>query len=429
VTSFTPASSPRKRIPRRGRAGHGSSRLGRVCFAVATLLAACTLTSEEFTPSLVNGDPLRPDAGSPALPEGCAAGAECCDARPCSAGATCRGGQCETPTPLADAGTGACLGSDCSGPPVVLAPSCDDGERNGDEEGVDCGGGCERNCAAATSCDDGQQSAGEEGVDCGGSCPPCPAPLPSCSDGAQNGDESALDCGGADCPRCAEGESCRTGGDCASGVCVEAACAAPSCTDATRNGAETGVDCGGNCPARCNTGAGCNTGLDCASGVCDGPCFGGLAACCQAPSCDDGLRNGTEPSVDCGNFACGLCPLGAPCSADEQCQGGLCQAGECSDPGSCTDGVQNGRETGVDCGGGTCGRCPDLAGCTQPSDCNNNNCDFRGICISCGDNVQDGTETGVDCGGADPFCRRCNLGERCIINSDCIDGSCFGGFC
>ena len=425
---MNPTASSREREPRKGwlAASHRLRRVGRCVIAIGALLGACTLTSEEFEPSLVSSDTLRPDAGSPVLPSVCATGEECCSGRACPGEGVCRGGVCAAPG--GDAGTPACEGTDCASPPPVLAPSCNDGRRNGDEDGIDCGGSCARLCAASVSCSDGQQSAEEEGVDCGGPCPACAVPS-SCIDGDQNGAESAVDCGGAECPRCGEGESCSTGRDCTSGVCDGGACAAPSCSDAARNGDEAGVDCGGSCAAGCGTGAACTGASDCASGVCDAPCPGPLALCCQPPACDDGILNGDEPSVDCGNVACGLCPLGSPCSADAQCEGGLCQAGECRDPGSCTDGVQNGRETGRDCGGGTCGRCPDLSGCAQASDCNNNNCDFRGICISCGDNVIDGTETGVDCGGADPFCRRCNLGERCFINSDCADGSCFGGFC
>ncbi len=52
---------------------------------------------------------------------------------------------------------------------------------------------------------------------------------------------------------------------------------APSCTDGIKNGTETGVDCGGSCPP-----------------------------CPPAPSCTDGIKNGTETGVDCG----GTCP---PC--------------------------------------------------------------------------------------------------------------------
>ncbi len=49
-------------------------------------------------------------------------------------------------------------------------PTCTDGIRNGDEEGVDCGGSCPDTCDTST-CDDGIQNGDEEGVDCGGSCP------------------------------------------------------------------------------------------------------------------------------------------------------------------------------------------------------------------------------------------------------------------
>jgi hypothetical protein len=105
------------------------------------------------------------------------------------------------------------------------------------------------------------------------------------------------------------------------------------------------------------------------------------------------------------------------------CQGGVCIAGP-----SCTDNAQNGTESDVDCGG-SCGRCPDLSDCNQDADCVNNNCDASGTCISCGDTVKNGTETGIDCGGADPACRRCNPGEVCLSNSDCLSQFCVGGFC
>jgi hypothetical protein len=51
----------------------------------------------------------------------------------------------------------------------------------------------------------------------------------------------------------------------------------------------------------------------------------------SAPTCSDGIQNGTETGIDCG----GTCPACAP---------------------GCSDGIQNGTETGVDCGG-TCPPC------------------------------------------------------------------------
>jgi len=140
------------------------------------------------------------------------------------------------------------------------------------------------------------------------------------------------------------------------------------------------------------------------------------------------VRNGAEPQVDCGNAACGLCPLGNPCTADGECQTGFCQNQSCADPGSCADGLRNGRETSIDCGGGNCPRCPDRRACSQASDCVNANC-LDNVCISCGDGFLDGSETDLDCGGADPACARCNPGGRCLIGSDCSTGFCSNGFC
>lgn len=119
-------------------------------------------------------------------------------------------------------GCDACAPSDAGA--TVTGPSCDDGERNGDETGVDCGGACGA-CEPASdggmpdggggaidgsdpACDDGEQNGDETGIDCGGDCDPCPVdppddagPEPSCDDGVRNGDETTPDCGG-DCPAC-----------------------------------------------------------------------------------------------------------------------------------------------------------------------------------------------------------------------------------
>lgn len=76
--------------------------------------------------------------------------------------------------------------------------TCDDGVKNGDETGVDCGGSCD----ACPACDDGKQNGDETGVDCGGtSCSACP----TCDDGVMNGDETGVDCGGS-CGNTCDGE-------------------------------------------------------------------------------------------------------------------------------------------------------------------------------------------------------------------------------
>ena len=59
----------------------------------------------------------------------------------------------------------------------TTGPSCTNGIKDGDEEGVDCGGSCPDVCP---TCEDNVMNGDETGVDCGGSCGPCPdLPQPS----------------------------------------------------------------------------------------------------------------------------------------------------------------------------------------------------------------------------------------------------------
>jgi hypothetical protein len=126
----------------------------------------------------------------------------------------------------------------------------------------------------------------------GAAGPPGPGPFPlSCPAGhaaVSTGPGSwacVLLCQGVlqDCDR--DGTTCETnvlsdpdncgacGVSCASGVCSMGSCAAPSCTDGLLNGSETDVDCGGSCPLTCDNGQGCEAGTDCASGICtNGTC-------------------------------------------------------------------------------------------------------------------------------------------------------------
>ena len=52
----------------------------------------------------------------------------------------------------------------------------------------------------------------------------------SCTDGQQNGEESDVDCGGH-CPKCAIGQHCDLDSDCGSGVCTGAASHGPEPSD------------------------------------------------------------------------------------------------------------------------------------------------------------------------------------------------------
>jgi hypothetical protein len=84
--------------------------------------------------------------------------------------------------------------------------------------------------------------------------------------------------------------------DCASNLCKDLQCQAPTCDDNEQNDGETDKDCGAKCkdPAKlCGDGQSCKAGADCKSGVC-------FAGKCQAPSCTDGVQNQGEAGVDCG---------------------------------------------------------------------------------------------------------------------------------
>jgi hypothetical protein len=187
---------------------------------------------------------------------------------------------------------------------------------------------------------------------------------------------------------------------------VDGSCAAPSCDDAVRNGGETEVDCGGECEP-CADGLACASALDCASQVCAGAgCAPDVSACCQAPSCNDGVQNGNETATDCGAAPCGTCGVGSPCTQAGQCASNVCAANACAE--LCADGVPSGDESAADCGGSEtgCPRCDDGLPCGSGADCASGSCD-DGVCVSCTDGAEDGDEGGLDCGGSQPGCPAC----------------------
>jgi hypothetical protein len=104
------------------------------------------------------------------------------------------------------------------------------------------------------------------------------APAPRCQDGQTNGEEADIDCGGRVCGPCDAGSRCQSGNDCASAICTNEICQPASCTDLARNGDETDVNCGGSCPP-CSIGHGCQLGGDCESASCTG-------SLCSVPNCD-----------------------------------------------------------------------------------------------------------------------------------------------
>ncbi len=167
-----------------------------------------------------------------------------------------------------------------------------------------------------------------------------------------------------------------------------------TCNDGVLNQNEESIDCGGICEA-CPPVETCDDGLlnqneeaiDC-GGVCE--------ACPPVATCDDGVLNQDEEGIDCGG-SCEACPPVETCddgilNQDEEdidC-GGSCEA--CPPVETCDDGILNQNEVGIDCGG-SCRVCP-----------------------TCDDAFMNQDEEGIDCGGS---CAACPATPECVTTDDC----------
>ena len=189
---------------------------------------------------------------------------------------------------------------------------------------------------------------------------------PTCTDGLQNGDETGVDCGGS-CAPCSSGCSdsevtftlitdnygsettwsvTSSNGTVASGgpyanntTITETFCLPDGCYDFTINDSYgDGICCAYGNGSYSLSGSGVSeSGGSFTSTETKNFCVGGS----PAPTCNDGIQNGTETGIDCG---------------------GSCDP--CVTPPTCNDGIQNGDETGVDCGGSNCDPCGG-GGCTD----------------------------------------------------------------
>jgi hypothetical protein len=116
--------------------------------------------------------------------------------------------------------------------------------------------------------------------------PKAPKPTPSCTDGLKNGEETGVDCGGP-CALCANGQGCKSRGDCAGALCKNHTCQA--CTASP----ECGSDAAGPCACVQPEGSGPTV---CAKGT---PTDTGVASC---PACAEGtlcVAGAAAGSFDC----------------------------------------------------------------------------------------------------------------------------------
>lgn len=204
------------------------------------------------------------------------------------------GKQCKLP---ADCKSGVCTGGVCQ------APSPTDGVKNGDETGLDCGGANAPKCPVGEGC---TADADCDAVKCDPATKKCASPTND--DGLKNGDETGVDCGGPTAPKkCAPGEGCATNGDCDNVLCntTTKVCSPPANDDGLKNGNESDIDCGSsgtgtntNAP-RCDAGKACNAGADCRSDGCNHKKQCAFARSCTAAN--GGTTCGTGDATAAGN--------------------------------------------------------------------------------------------------------------------------------
>jgi hypothetical protein len=194
-----------------------------------------------------------------------------------------------TKAPACSDGKGCAINADCTSTVcranVCQAPTSTDGVRNGDETGTDCGG----STTMAPKCAPGQGCLTDTDCDkvvCDTFQKKCKDPTHD--DGIKNLDETGIDCGGptATVARCATGQGCASSGDCANVLCNAGTlvCDPPTKTDGLKNGTETDIDCGGGAPTnapKCVIDKACNAGTDCVTGGCSV----GLGKKCAPLSC------------------------------------------------------------------------------------------------------------------------------------------------
>ncbi len=296
-------------------------------------------------------------------------------------------------------------------------PQCEDGEKNGNETDVDCGGdACER-CGTQKVCKVNSDCA--QNICNNGTCLQDP-----CLNGVRDNNETGVDCGGGTCGGCELADQCLRDTDCISGHCsTDYVCVESSCVDGKLTDGECGLDCGDVCGTSCSDGATCADATQCASGWSNG-------FACVSTHCRDLGQDADETDVDCGGDTCVGCASGLNCNDGADCYSGYCSVDSKCVENNCLDGRVSEDESDLDCGGTYCTPCDDGRACTKGSDCVSGHCSVDNVCVAsaCLDGRTNESETDIDCGG---FCPdRCMGGQTCGEDADCVTGTlCINGSC
>ncbi len=215
--------------------GDSDCPLGQVCGGVGS----CNAPASSCADGKKNGAETDVDCGGSCPP--------CAVTKDCSADKDCVSQAC-----------------DANFPYRCLASHCDDHRLDGDETATDCGGSCAP-CGDLEAC---KVNADCQSGDCdpkrGSECLP-----KACFNGQLDGLESDVDCGGGICDLCPLGEGCGNELDCVTLACdgITRRCVADHCTDHAWDGDETYLDCGGPTCKPCGKNQLCDLNRDCAPGL------------------------------------------------------------------------------------------------------------------------------------------------------------------
>jgi len=319
-----------------------------------------------------------------------------------------------------------CDGAMCGSTDAVLGTACAEaGGQVCDGQGTCVGCNDANDCAPTWLCQ-------------AGDCVP-----PQCSNGQQDGTESDVDCGGLECAPCPNTLDCNTFADCFSQFCDATVCA-PCINDGDCTAAGDSYCAGGTCTPKKVLGDSCGAGNQCSSGncpsddgvCCDVACTSTCEACLSAKTASptgtcDLVTALTDPDVECTDDGAASCdsngmgctgisnacifyPNGAVCIAPVCGAGQQTTAGQCDGVGTCNAGSSSGCAPFVCNGAGTA--C--LTTCGSDADClGTHYCDGQGVC-------QQKKVLGVTCGGLN----ECDSGICPVEDGVCCDAAC-GGSC
>ena len=412
--------------------------------------------------------------GNPCIIEGCNLGAPAGSSAPAGAQCDDAGGVCD--------GAGKCVAcvedADCGAKEVCtpqhtcVSSACMNGEKDGDETDVDCGGSCGATCEDGAGCGGAKDCVNAQCADgvccdsaCDGECQACSAAKTGKADGVcapfdagtdpddECAPEPGVACGNTDgmcsgqgaCNKIAAGTACGGGPACVDDVATaEAACdgagtcvpgpgtpCAPYKCDATdcKKACAGDADCtassfcqGSICMPvgdpgdPCASGAWCKSG-SCADGVCcDAACDGACQACVAVKkgAGEDGLcgpvATGTDPDDDCAGPEV--------CSAAGACKVALGEA--CANANGCASGFCT---DGVCCDALCSTSCQSCLGAQTGSP-------FDGVCGP----IMGGIDPADECAGAlvcngMGACGKLTNGAACAAAGDCASGLCADGVC